>query len=140
MNKLIRKPDWPERLAAYLKRCEDKEFIRGRHDCALFAAHAVKQISNKDFAAGFRGKYKTARGASTALKKYGAGTLFETVTAFLGNPYKTPLLAKRGDVVGVMQAEGATLGICTGKEIALVAKIGGLIYLPITKGIYAWRV
>lgn len=109
-SQIIRSPDWEERLSTYLDRVVDEPFTWGSHDCALFAASAIKAMSGIDPAEAFRGQYDTREGSARALRELGAGTLLKTVTAWLGAS-KHVSQAKRGDVV---MRDRTTLGICVG--------------------------
>jgi hypothetical protein len=101
---------WESSLSNYLQEVEYEPFKWGSHDCALFAAGAVKAMTGTDLAEQFRGNYDTARGAVKALREFGAGKLQATVTQGLGEPQHIAY-AHRGDVVSY---EGS-LGICVGK-------------------------
>lgn len=139
---IARFEDWPERLNDYLHDCETRAFLRGRHDCALFAAGAVEAMTGKDFGAKFRAGYDDRRGASRALKKHGAGTLFDTATLFLGAPLAHPKQARRGDIVGLELEDGPTLGVCTGAAACFAAEPSGLTFIPLSAWTapVVWRV
>lgn len=101
----MRLPDWEPRLLAYLDEVADRGYAYGEHDCALFAAGGVLAMSGHDLAAPFRGRYATARGSVRALRRHGAGSLPETLTALLGPPQ--PLAwAHRGDLCLYGEAVG----------------------------------
>ncbi|MBB5709448.1 DUF6950 family protein [Sphingomonas xinjiangensis] len=126
---LSRAPDWEERLSVYLDRVRDEPFKWGSHDCALFAAGAVKAMTGTDPAADFRDTYTNRTGAAAALQEHGAGTLLKTVTSWLGEP-KHPAFAQRGDVV---IKDRNTLGVCVGLHSWFVGEehgAQGLVALP----------
>ena len=60
----MRKKDWSEKLVNYLLDNLDTPFEWGTFDCCLFAANAVREMTGKDFAAPFRDKYTTEKGAA----------------------------------------------------------------------------
>lgn len=126
---LSRAPDWEERLAVYLDRVSDEPFAWGSHDCALFAAGAVKAMTGTDPAEDFRGTYSDRAGAAAALKQHGAGTLLKTATAWLGHS-KHPAFAQRGDIV---MKDRTTLGVCVGLHSWFVGEEhgeNGLVAVP----------
>ncbi|MET0376885.1 MAG: hypothetical protein ABW128_21845 [Rhizorhabdus sp.] len=108
---IVRFPDWEERLALYLDTRADMPFRWGHHDCALFAAGAVKAMSGVDPAEVFRDKYDTSAGAALALREHGAGTLLRTCVEWFGAS-KHISQAKRGDLV---MRNRTTLGVCVGQ-------------------------
>ena len=62
-----RRPDWPEKLAAFIETRRERVFSWGEQDCALLAADAVLEMTGVDLASGLRG-YKSARGAAARMK------------------------------------------------------------------------
>lgn len=128
-SQIIRAPDWEDRLSTYLDRVSQEPFAWGSHDCALFAASAVKAMSGVDPAAAFRGQYDTREGSALALREIGAGTLLKTVTSWFGG-HKHVSQAKRGDIV---MRDRTTLGICVGLYSYFVGEEhgqNGLVAIP----------
>jgi hypothetical protein len=128
-SQIIRAPDWEDRLSTYLDRVSEEPFAWGSHDCALFAAGAVRAMSGIDPAAAFRDQYDTREGSAAALREHGAGTLLKTVSAWFG-PSKHVSQAKRGDVV---MRDRTTLGICVGAYSYFVGEEHGqhgLVAIP----------
>lgn len=150
MGMTERYQDWSFRLHIFVHRHGASAFVRGRLDCALFAADWVREATGVDHAAEFRGRYRSKRGAVRALRQHGTGTLAETVTAKLGRPLRTHLLAQRGDVVMVDLRPGDaadpadvdrySLGVCLGAMVACLSVEGGLVPAPLADGVTAWRV
>jgi len=135
----MRSENWPEILAAELKKAAKKTFAWGSHDCCLFAADVAYAMTGEDYASEFRGHYSTSIGAAMALKKYGAGSIKATLTTKLGEPLP-PMQAGRGDFVLADAGQGDTVGICCGPQAAFVSINGGLLYLPMAAWICAWRI
>lgn len=125
---LVRAPDWEERLAVYLDRVREEPFAWGSHDCALFAAGAVRAMTGTDPAAGLRNTYSDRAGAALALRERAAGTLLRTATAWLGRA-KHPAFAQRGDLV---MRGPTTLGVCVGLHSWFVGEEHG------ASGLVAW--
>lgn len=134
----MRRPDWPEQMAAVIEGARRTSFAWGRHDCCMFMADVVAATTGNDPAAAFRHRYSTELGAKRALKRYGAGSLLATATAILGPPV-APLMARRGDVVYATTGLGPALGICGG-PVAYFAAPSGLATLPLATCDHAWRI
>lgn len=137
---MMRHPDWPTRLAAHLASVKALPFAWVHNDCCTFAAGAVRAITGVDHMAPYRGKYFTRTGATRMLAK--AGGLQSWVNICLGEPLPTPALAGRGDVVlfEMVAPHGPqALGICVGAHIAAPGP-AGMVLLPITVAVAAWRV
>jgi len=132
----MRKPNWPEILFEELAKMAKREFIRGECDCCLFAADIVLAMTGEDYAAAYRGKYKTKKGAASALRKYGGGTI-ETSIPLDEIPVN---YAGRGDLVLADLPNGPAVGICIGAIAAFKAAGKGLAYIPITECRMAWKV
>jgi len=131
----MRREDWPEVLHAEIEAARDKPFVWGACDCCLWAADVVKALTGMDYAAEFRGRYSTARGAVRALKRYGKGTLDATMDALLPRrPF--PM---RGDVVMAIVDGQQALGICVDVRAAFKAP-QGLTFLPLSEIAAAWAV
>jgi len=135
---VIRRSNWERRLAVYLDGHRGAVFRYGRLDCALFAAGAVKAMTGKDPARGFRSKYRSQASAVRAIRAAG----FEDLAAVVSSKFEAiaPAFARRGDLV--MDRDGS-LGVCVGREALFVGEEGGLAGLvrqPISAWAKAWRV
>lgn len=141
-EEIVRAHDWEERLACYLDLCSERPFLWGQHDCALFAAGAIKAMTGVDPAADFRGKYDDARGAAAALRELGSGTLYHTVCSWLGQP-KPISLAHRGDIVMRNKALGVSVGTFAwfaGEEQSGNNLVQGLVSIPVADCDKAWGI
>lgn len=134
----MRKPNWPEILAAKIEAARNTPFSWGTHDCCMFSADVVLAMTGTDYAEEFRGKYTTATGATKALKKYGLGSIENSLTVKFGEPVH-PFKAGRGDVVLADMPTGKALGICLGEKAAFAGK-DGMVLLPMNLWLCAWRV
>jgi hypothetical protein len=47
--------------------------------------------------------------------------------------------AKRGDLV-MTEDDGGTLGVCVGAKVMIPARPSGLVSVPLSNGLAAWRV
>lgn len=138
---LTRYADWPERLSQFIEAVRHKPFSwggkNGGHDCGLFAADVIQEMTGVDPAAELRG-YDDALGARRALEKQGASDVARFAGILFGNSVP-PAMARRGDLVGVETEHGIALGICLGERTAF-AGINGLEFVPTLKCVQAWWV
>lgn len=110
-------------------------FEWGKNDCCLFAADAIKAMTDADPAEPLRG-YTSAIAAKRLVDE--AGGLRELVSRFLGEPV-SPLMAAVGDVV-LLENEGRDLlGICNGTN-AVGAGERGMAVLGMDLARAAWKV
>ncbi|MBC8718181.1 hypothetical protein H5024_11235 [Ochrobactrum sp. Marseille-Q0166] len=110
-----RYPDWRPRLSAYLYEVAHKPFKWGEHDCALFAAGAVEAMTGADFAAEYRGKYKTLIGGLRKLRKSGFADHAEMAASIFEECH--PSSAHVGDLAAIETDEGIALGVVQGQRI-----------------------
>ena len=134
----MRYDDWPTKLVESLKEAKNKPFVWGEHDCCLFAADIVKAMTGDDLAAGYRGKYSTAKEAIKLIKKISNDG---TVAGIVDLHFKrVPVsFAKRGDIVSVQTNHGEAIGVCAGGGAHFVIESGTIIY-PRPLWSIAWRV
>lgn len=136
-NGLKRFQDWPERLNAFLS--QDLVFNWCELNCVLFAAAAIEAQTGVDFVGNNRG-FKTKRGAVARLKKVCGGGVEDAARMFLGEPYPSVNLAKRGDVVSCDVGDGVALGVCVGAKALFISENEGKVSIPLTRCRYAWKV
>ena len=136
---LLRRVDWPERLAAAVAEARDRPFVWGRHDCVLFAADCVAAMTGVDLAAGVRGRYRTPGGAARHLARdWRVGSAEGLATRLLG-PAGPARHARRGDVVAVPTKLGPALGVCLGARAAFVSR-EGLAFVPLAAATASWSI
>ena len=132
----MRHQDWPERLNKIIKESQSKPFVWGQHDCCLFAADVVMELTGIDHAADLRGTYSTMTEAARVIKRNGG--IRSIVTNALGAEIN-PKLAQRGDIVLIDGDYGETLSVCIGAVV--VAPGSNALYgRPLSNAITAWRV
>ncbi len=139
-----------ERLLDAVAARRDRAFQWGVHDCCLFACDVIRDAGGVDYAAPFRGRYRTATGAARALRRFlgppslklrPAGLLeaaAEKITQENGLEEVPALMAQRGDFVLVDAAEGSALGVCLGSHI-IAAGPAGAVMRPLGAARRAWR-
>lgn len=143
---MIRRVDWPERLAAHIVASSARPFAWGSFDCCTFACDAVVATTDVDPMAELRGTYDDVRSAAVALRKF-AGGLDETaekIAAILGAPSVPLAFAQRGDVVlGNVETDdgaGLALGIVGLDGRATFAGKIGLTRIDVRDCVKAWSV
>lgn len=132
----MRRNDWRPRLTAYLADVAREPFVMGKHDCALFAAGAVKAMTGRDIARGFRGYRTLAAGIRKARKKG-----FDDHIAIFADRFEdVPVsYAQVGDVAVVEAEEGPALGIVQGEHIYMAGP-AGICLKPLLSSTRAFRV
>lgn len=122
MSDLTRQEYWPRALFDYLESVKDKPHVWGQHDCCLFAADCVREMTGVDLAASYRSTYDSAQTAMAALSALGM-TKRELATQMLGHE-KPAGFAQRGDVVYCEFEQGGAFGICTGTQCVFLTQEG----------------
>lgn len=151
---LVRTPDWPERLAAWLAARGNMAFAWGVNDCALFAADGVLELTGVDLAAGLRGSYASREQAAAVLARHGG---LQAIVAARLPAYPSPLRCHRGDVVCVQAPVDApeldlstqsstagehrwTLGLVAGNGYWAVPGLRRIVYRPMAEVQHAYAV
>lgn len=123
---LERQDYWRRRYEAEIDRIKAMPFDwADQHDCALgFAASVVEVLTGADLAAPYRGKYRTAKGALSAMKRAGFDRLDDMVASLLPEIHVSQ--ARIGDVATIPadDAFGCTLGIVNGERIFVMRPDG----------------
>ena len=135
---MTRREDWGVRFHAAIKAALHRPFEWGVHDCAIFAANIIQEMTDEDVAEPWRG-YADERGAVRMALK--AGGLSGIATSVLGEPIKTTF-AQCGDIVLIASDRvgwDGSLAVCAGVKAACVAE-DGLIFVKREKWLQAWRV
>lgn len=133
-----RLPDWPARLHAFVDGVKRQPFDYGSHNCAQhWAAGAVKAMTGEDVAKGYR--FKTARGALSAMKRAGFNNIADMAASMLPEIHISQ--ARVGDIAAVPKDDvfGFTLGIVNG-EMILVLREDGMGLVPLFDATRAFRV
>lgn len=121
-------------LDRLIRAAERRPFKWGEHDCCTFAAACVEARTGRRLALPQWGSEAEAQGLLAER-----GGLHGAVTKLLGEPVP-PLMARAGDVVLALDAEGRELlAVCAGSVLVAPAA-RGLSAMPLTAGRHAWRV
>lgn len=96
-------------LIAYTADAGQQPFRPGRHDCALFAAGWVKQVTGRDLARGWRSTYRSLKRGQQLLQDAGFSDHVAFAAAHL--PEIAPAFAQVGDLAVLeTQAFGLNAG------------------------------
>lgn len=99
---LSRLPNWTTRLDSFLASRRSVPFKYGTNDCVLFAIDAVLAVTGTDLGRPFRGKYKSARGAASVMRRYAGAAGLQSCAAALAAAWDLcairPAHAQRADV------------------------------------------
>lgn len=142
MPTLVRRRDWPERLAHFLEVRARLPFAWGLNDCALFAADCACNLTEVDLAADLRGAYGNREEADAVLARHGG---LQALVAARLPVYVSPLQCHRGDVVCVEaeQEDGArlwTLGVVAGNGYWAAPGARRMVYRPMAEVLHAYAV
>ena len=135
----VRYPDWTARWARALAARRRGAFAWGVRDCVTFTGEMAEALTGSNPLAFVRGRYADEAEAWTLLESLGGAE--RMLTGALGTPVPAPL-ACRGDVVLVAMREGAwatAFAVCDG-EYAVSVGARGLVRVPMTSALKAWRV
>lgn len=128
--------DWPQRYAALIAQRMAAPFAWGTNDCCTFAGDVVFAITGADpLQPELRG-HRTEREALRSLADM--GDIVALTTEALGEPVP-PSYATTGDVVLVQVKGRDALAVCNGRG-ALMPGPEGLVVVPITDALLAWKV
>jgi hypothetical protein len=111
-------------LIAYAADAGQKPFRPGRHDCALFAAGWVKQVTGQDLARGWRSTYRSLKRGQQMLEEAGFADHVALAAAHL--PEIAPAFAQIGDLAVL---DDQAFGIVVG-EMIYCLKPDGLGLVP----------
>jgi hypothetical protein len=141
-----RQQSWPDDLHRHVMDRRDTGFAWGTHDCCMFAADSIQEITGVDPAPEFRGKYHTEAEAVALIKTITGGSTPEDAAVYVAQKnsfaeLKNVLFAQRGDLVIYDSESGPVAGVVhlNGKD-ALFVGASGLFRQPLRKCRRAWRI
>lgn len=133
---IVRQEGWEISLRELLEQRANTTFAWGSHDCCALASSCVEALTGADVWPQDIPEYTTKEEAQQILSDRGG--IEELVSSVMGDPV-TPQFARRGDVVQYNIAGMPTLGVCVGAVAAFPALVG-LVHVPMSKCLRAWRV
>lgn len=140
MGLLIRREDWPARLADAVASACRRPYVLGEWDCLRFSCECIAVMTGVDLWPRFAG-YKTKRQALVTIARI-APTLGEAITAVLDVSPGPVLPARRGDIALYRDPTGEDhIGVVVGAHVAVLGP-DGLLQVKLTDGglVSAWRV
>lgn len=119
----MRRPDWPEALAAAIAAAERRPYALGEWDCLAFAFGCIAAMTGQDWWPAFAGRYGTVAAAKRVIREHGR-TLRAAFAAYTGLTEVPILTARRGDVAIYRDAAGEHLGVVYGAAVLVLADDG----------------
>lgn len=137
----MRVDGWERVLAEAVDEARGRAFAWSVFDCMTWAFDVRMRLTGIDAARQWRGKYKTLAGGLRLLKRLGHDSFADLLTAECG-PSVPALMARRGDLVLVarVDAPDVAAGVCVGAQVATVTEGAGLVFVPLSLAVAAWRV
>lgn len=120
-------------LTEFIERMRPCAWESGANDCALFVAAWLQEIHGIDYAAAYRGQYKTTEEGLQLI-----GGLKNKLTEILGEP-DAILTARRGDIAYRTSDGGETVGVVIGTRVACPGE-KGLYFSALTDWEMCWHV
>jgi hypothetical protein len=144
---LTRTHTWDTReLTQFLRERDRVPFSWGTIDCCLTPADAILAMTGTDIADDFRGKYSTEVEAFRLIREVTGGSTVADAAAHCAAKHglvewPSPLLAQRGDLVVIQDADRLIAGIVdlNGRHV-VSAGAEGLKRLPASAVTRAWKV
>lgn len=123
--------DWPSLLGLCIKSRAARPFKWG-DDCMTWAADCIEAQTGIDTLQAYRGKYKSARGALSCLKRIDGVQLPIDLADKLWGPRVHIAMARLGDIVVAdvdvspqTRGMGPSVGLCYGRNSIFVGTDGG---------------
>src|SRR5690554_5079528 len=101
-----------KQLHDFIERMRPCAWQSGANDCALFVAAWLQELHGTDYAAEYRGQYKTTEEGLRLV-----GSLKGKLTELFGEPDGI-LTARRGDIAYRTTDGGETVGVVIGTRVA----------------------
>lgn len=133
-----RLPDWRMNLMQFLGDAARLPLAFGQHDCAIFAADAVRAMTGADIAAPFRGRYASLTDGLRLLRRQGFADHVSLARAHL-QPIAVAE-AMPGDLAVFRADPVPALGVVQGAAVYVLGREGGLGLMPLTDAVEAFRV
>lgn len=125
------------RLDDYISHWTDRPFDWGSSNCAHFTAGWVYANEGRDPMASVEA-LDGLKGCFRVLADIGG--LREAVTRFLGVPEALPSMVQIGDIVLMKGSHFGVLGICNGRDAAVLSTSKGVMFVNMTEAEASWPV
>lgn len=131
---LVRRQDWPMRLAKFLDARRDLPFAWGTNCCASFAIAWVLEMTGQRV---FDVDWIDA--ASAEEKRRAIGGMRQAWRDTLGPEQQNWMAVRRGDVA-LVDIDGRECGVvCTGTTLAGPG-VERMMHLPLDRAVLVWRI
>ena len=127
---------WELRLSGFIASKMSTPFAWGSHDCCAFASGSVLAMTGYD-AMQMHSGYSDADGAARVIRDAGGIECIPELPGF--TKLKSPMQARRGDIVSIDVDGRVSLGVCAGIESFFASSVG-LSSRQTVKCRNAWRV
>jgi len=134
-----RLPGWESRLAALIETARSEPYELGRHDCFRLACASIEALTGIDHWPRWAGRYGTRRDALKLIAEFHREGFTAAASKLFGREPVAPLLARRGDIVELVQAGEQHLGVAVGAEAAVLGE-AGLAFIPLSECAHCWRI
>jgi hypothetical protein len=142
---MAKREDWLEKLYDEIKKYQESEFKWGKFDCCMFTADCIRAMTDIDYGASFRGKYRSKGGAfKQLLKQTGTDDLDQAISIIMkgikGIKRIDPAFMQKGDLAIVKLPEvGNSFGVVMNGAVLFPNENGGLYKIKITPT-KVWRI
>jgi hypothetical protein len=134
---LLRFPDWPQRLSAFIAERRSLPYQYGANDCGGFVIDGIYAVTGT-LLVPEAGRPATRLGVVRFLAPYG-GSVEIWIDSLLGERLPTPKLAQRGDVISFEADGGLHLALVAGSAAATPGP-SGLLWVPRGLWTSGWKV
>lgn len=130
---------WERRLDAVMQATQNEPYVLGQHDCFRVACQAVEALTGADLWSEWAGKYSTQREALRLIAEYGGGTFNDAASRLFRTEPERPLYARRGDILKYAENGTPHLGVCRGRNVAVLGE-KGLLSVPLSSCECVWKI
>ncbi|MBS0542027.1 MAG: hypothetical protein JSR47_24915 [Proteobacteria bacterium] len=136
---LVRRPDWPQRLAALFEERRHTPYAFGTNDCGVMMRESVRAMTGVDLFPGVEAP-GSALAVAKFLKRNGWADVEDMMAAVLGPALPRTAFARRGDVVSFASPDGEFhLAVVAGATAGTPGP-AGLEWVPMMAWRKAWKV
>ena len=125
------------RLDDYISEWDDRPFDWSSANCCHFSAGWVQSIEGRDPMASVEA-LDGLKGCFRVLADL--GSLREAVTRLMGVSEALPAMAQIGDLVLLKGSHFGMLGICNGRDVAVLSTSTGVIFVNMDQAEASWPV
>lgn len=123
------------RLTEFIRAGMRREFVWGQHDCSLFCANLVLEVTGVDPARRWRGRYNSEAGMLTFVNEAGLVALFDQGTAGI-----LERCVAEDSIIGVITTDSGDVGaVRSGRSWVVLTERGiGRVRADLVVCLAAW--